>query len=325
MTKKLSTLLNIFVIISLAVPWTSITPAQPALAASAPQESHASTGIFRTRVTLTDPTSWARLDELGVTVLDEGDDWAVLLAAGDQLEPLARLGFQPRGSDDLGALITAHAGTSQWLAEGMSSQLKQAAALWAQVETARMNAPNAEADSLPAEAQIALSDLHGILQAFSPEQTAAIDNLISPDSDGDGLTDTEELWWCTDPLNANSDGDAQGYTDYEEITAILDFTLARNVRWGYGPPFGPPNLWPDWNGADGDPATPACNDGDWDTIPDYAEVYVVGTRVPAESTDNDKFDDGQELFGITYCPGAPTNCGYGSYPALEYWWCWLMI
>ncbi len=89
MFKRIHTLLNFFVIISLAVPWTSITPVQPALAA-APQESHASTGIFRTRVTLTDPTSRARLDKLGVTVLDDGDDWAVILAAGDQLETLAR-------------------------------------------------------------------------------------------------------------------------------------------------------------------------------------------------------------------------------------------
>jgi hypothetical protein len=46
---------------------------------------------------------------------------------------------------------------------------------------------------------------------------------------------------------------------------------------------------------------------------------MVSTRVPEESTDRDKFDDGQELFGITFCPGAPTNCGYGSYPAIEYW------
>ena len=71
MFKRIHSLLNVFVIISLAVPWTSVTPAQPALAASAPQEASASTGIFRTRVTLTDPTSRARLDKLGVTVLSE--------------------------------------------------------------------------------------------------------------------------------------------------------------------------------------------------------------------------------------------------------------
>lgn len=70
---------------------------------------------------------------------------------------------------------------------------------------------------------------------------------------------------------------------------------------------------------DGNPGTPACNDGDYDTIPDFAEIYMVGSRVPAETTDFDKFDDGQELFGVTYCPGSPTSCGYGNYPRIEYW------
>jgi hypothetical protein len=33
-----------------------------------------------------------------------------------------------------------------------------------------------------------------------------------------------------------------------------------------------------------------------------------------ESTDRDKFDDGQELFGVTYCPGGDLSCGYGDLP-----------
>lgn len=48
------------------------------------------------------------------------------------------------------------------------------------------------------------------------------------DNDNDGLTDTEESWWCTDPSNANSDGDVQGYTDGQEVTALLNFTLPRS-------------------------------------------------------------------------------------------------
>jgi len=119
--------------------------------------------------------------------------------------------------------------------------------------------------------------------------------LTSADSDGDGLTNTEEAWWCTDPNDPNSDSDAEGYSDGEEVAALLDFTLPHSVRWGYGPPFGLPAAWPDWNGQDGDPDTPACDDGDYDTIPDFAEIYVVGSHVPEETTDYDKFDDGQEL------------------------------
>ena len=29
---------------------------------------------------------------------------------------------------------------------------------------------------------------------------------------------------------------------------------------------------------------------------------------------HDKFDDGQELFGVTYCPGGDLSCGYGDLP-----------
>ena len=64
-------------------------------------------------------------------------------------------------------------------------------------------------------------------------------------------TNTEETWWCTDPLNANSDGDAQVYSDGTEVDALLDFTLSRTVRWGYGPPSGPPNAWPNFNDRTG--------------------------------------------------------------------------
>src|SRR5207248_843064 len=33
-----------------------------------------------------------------------------------------------------------------------------------------------------------------------------------------------------------------------------------------------------------------------------------------ESTSLDKYDDGQKLFGITYCPGGSGACGYGLLP-----------
>ena len=281
------------------------------------------TGLYRSRVALRQPADRARLERLGVVVLaaDEGrkteDEGlpsfvpdrssVIVLADEEQLEALARLRFQPQGTDELGALVAAHAQAKPWLATSLRPLLEQAAAARSRLEAEAVAAAEAYAD------------VQALLRALTPEQMAGVTALSSVDDDADGLTNTEEAWWCTDPLNPNSDGDAQGYTDGQEVAALLDFTLPRNVRWGYGPPFGPPNAWPDFNGADGNPATPACNDGDWDTIPDYAEAYIVGSRVPEESSDRDKFDDGQELFGVTYCPGAPTNCGYGSYPAIEYW------
>lgn len=270
--------------------------------------------LFRTRVTVRTLADWARLEKLGVVVLEttanrQPPTTAVVLADEEQLEALARLRFEPQGTDELGMLVTAHAQAKPWLAASLRTLLSQAAAVQKRIEV----------EGVPSNE--ALADLRAAMRTLTPEQKAGMAALTSVDDDGDGLTNTEEDWWCTDPDNPNSDGDTQGYTDGEEVTALLDFTLPRSVRWGdYGPPFGPPNLWPDWNGQDDNPNTPACNDGDWDTIPDFAEVYMVGTRVnDGETTDYDKFDDGQELFGVTYCPGAPTSCGYGNYPRQEYW------
>lgn len=252
-----------------------------------PPTQFSSLGLFRTRVAVPGPADWQQLERLSVTVLDRGADWGLLLADEEQLESLARLGFRPLQADSLESLLNAHGKEKPWLVQGLQPQLEAG--------------------------QIARERGDPVRLALTAEQRAALASLLTVDSDGDGLSDTQEEWWCTDPLNPNTDGDPQGYTDGEEVYAALNFTLPRNVRYGYGPPFGPPNAWPAWNQPDG------CNDGDWDTIPDYAEAYMVGSRPTGETTDRDKFDDGQELFGITYCPGAPTTCGYGSYPRQEYW------
>jgi hypothetical protein len=250
----------------------------------------------------------ARLDQLGVVVLEEVTDGAVILADDVQMETLARLRFRPQASEDLGLLVNVHAETAPWLAESVEPLLARSTSLQGRSQASTYAATAAR------------QDLRVAMHALTAEQAAGIASLTAIDDDGDGLTNTEESWWCTDPLEANSDGDAYGYTDGEEVAALLDFTLSRTERWNYGPPFGPPNAWPDFNGQDGDPATPACNDGDFDTIPDLAEAYMVGTRVgtgDSENTDGDKFDDGQELFGTTYCPGGDDYCGYGSYPRTQ--------
>ena len=303
MKHRIHLLLNLLVALAIVLPWSAYVRPVGAI----PEKSSSDTGIYRTSVTLPNSAARARLDELGVTVLAEGVDTAIVLATAGQLETLARLRFQPQASDDLGLLVETNGRSKPWLLASLSGALASARQAQTALDSDAVTAEQAEAAA------------QAVLDGLTPEQEAGILGITSVDDDGDGLTNTEEAWWCTDPMNQNSDGDAQNYTDGQEVAALLDFTLPRSVRWGYGAPFGPPNAWPDWNGVDGNPDTPACNDGDWDTIPDYAEAYIVGSRTPDESTDNDKFDDGQELFGITYCPGAPTNCGYGSYPAVEYW------
>jgi len=86
-----------------------------------------STGLYRITVTLRTPADWNRLEQLGVVVLErtargrtaDGQEnadrkgvksaasrtSAVILADADQLEALARLRFEPRGTDELGALV----------------------------------------------------------------------------------------------------------------------------------------------------------------------------------------------------------------------------
>ncbi|MBK9230839.1 MAG: hypothetical protein IPO15_08260, partial [Anaerolineae bacterium] len=264
--------------------------ARPSAAAQQP-----GSGVYRTTITWRNTVMQRKLADLGVIVLrEESADSAIVLATAGQLEDLARLRFQPTHTDDAVDLVQRQDANKAWLAPAVE---RLAATLGPEPDKAKTFDKAIE---------------------VTAEQRAGLASLNSLDEDGDGLTNTEEAWWCTDPLNANSDGDAQAYSDGTEVDALLDFTLSRTVRWGYGPPFGPPNAWPNFNDRTGTHVN-VCNDGDYDTIPDFAEVFVVGSRVPNETTDSDKFDDGQELFGVTYCPGAPTNCGYGSYPAIEYW------
>jgi hypothetical protein len=133
--------------------------------------------------------------------------------------------------------------------------------------------------------------------------------MLTVDSDGDGLTDTEEGWWCTDPLDNNSDSpmppSQTNLSDGDEVQAILNGITA------YGPPFA---LWPQFT-----PYNPngTCPDGDFDGVPDYAEEFMIGTSQLRESSDKDKFDDGQELFGVTFCPASSGPCGYGILPRAE--------
>ncbi len=319
MKKHFNSTLNILIILSMILPLVVAVPQTQADAADL--KPLGGTGIFRASILIPGPAERARLTQSGIRVLSENGLAVIVLATGDQLALLSKMGFKPSHIDDLNSLVSANAKNNDWLTESLHDTLRSAANLWQQVDTAATNSQLMVADAdRSADAQAALNDLHALLNSFSIEQLAAIETLISPDSDGDGLTDTEELWWCTDPNNPNSDGDAMGYTDGQEVDALLDATLSRTVRWNYGPPFGPPNAWPDFNGQDGDPNTPACNDGDYDTIPDYAEAYVVGTRVGTqddENTDGDKFDDGQEFFGKTYCPGGSASCDYGLYPRTQ--------
>ncbi len=192
-------------------------------------------------------------------------------------------------------LVAAHAQARPWLARSLQPLLEQAAVARSRLEAEAVSAAEAYAD------------VRVSLRALTPEQMAGIASLSSVDDDADGLTNTQEQWWCTDPLNPDSDGD--GTNDGDEVQAAKDWL--GNLRGAY-PSTGKPFVgWP--------PDHTGCYDDDQDSIPDLAERWELGLNMNRESTDRDKFDDGQELFGNTYCPGSGGYCGYGALPRNEDW------
>ncbi len=125
------------------------------------------------------------------------------------------------------------------------------------------------------------------------------------DIDNDGLNNTEEYWWATDPNNPDSDGD--GAYDGDEVARVLSGDRS------FGTPFFKNNVW-----------NSLSVDGDHDGVPDLAETYAIGISPDRLSTDGDKYDDGQELFGISpngVLPGYVTSPGdrvfVAAYPEID--------
>lgn len=121
------------------------------------------------------------------------------------------------------------------------------------------------------------------------------DNNDTTDSDGDGLIDSLEHSFGTDPLKPDTDGD--GLTDWEELNWLDYNPLAKDTD-GNGTPDGDED-------ADGDGLTNILEgnynsnmilaDTDHDGLNDYDEVYSVGTLPDNPDTDGDGVDDGTEV------------------------------
>ena len=126
-----------------------------------------------------------------------------------------------------------------------------------------------------------------------PEEEAArlTDEMIErygldpdrPDTDGDGLTDEEEIFeYGTDPLVADTDND--GISDGDEVLV-----------------YGTDPLNPDTDGdglSDGDEiykyrTDPLSADSDEDGLTDYEELFVYGSDPNNEDTSGDGFTDGR--------------------------------
>lgn len=128
----------------------------------------------------------------------------------------------------------------------------------------------------------------------------AIVFTFQTDSDGDGLTDGQEIALGTDPFNPDTDGD--GLTDGQEVNT-----------------YGTDPLNPDTDGdglTDGqevntygtDPLNP---DTDGDGLTDGQEVNTYGTNPLNPDTDGDGLTDGQEVLVTGTDPLNPDTDGDG--------------
>ncbi|MDQ7030386.1 MAG: thrombospondin type 3 repeat-containing protein [Ardenticatenia bacterium] len=150
-------------------------------------------------------------------------------------------------------------------------------------------------------------ELRAIIRNLKPAQQAFLLTAQSADSDNDGLNNTLEGYWCTDPNRADTDFD--GTNDGDEVAALKAWM---NNELSKAPSTGKPfQGWPHQKTN--------CYDDDSDSVPDIVERLELGLNANRESTDRDKFDDGQELFGSTYCSGSGGFCGYGALPRNEDW------
>jgi hypothetical protein len=305
--------LNLLTLVALLLPLASpgtlhvtaaaLLPEEPATTANA-EPFAAWTDFFRVWVTLPNSTSRARLDTLEVVVLEETATRALVLADGVQLETLARLRFRPEAADDLGMLAEYHADTAPELARSIQPLLTQARATRALRLDTGVEAGRTLNTRDALSLQRAQTDLRATLQSLTVAQQTGIMAMTSLDSDGDGLTDTEEYWWCTNPLNPDTKGD--GVSDGDAVAALM--------AWMHNELPGPPasgTPFLGWPMVPGDGQfNPNCVDQDHDSVPDLAERWMLGLNANRESTDRDKFDDGQELFGIT-------KWGWGALPRTE--------
>ncbi|MFZ4848507.1 MAG: CARDB domain-containing protein [Caldilinea sp.] len=253
--------------------------------------------LFRTRVTVKTTAQWDDLARTGAVVLDRGEDWALVLADDEQLADLARWRFAPEETNLLRTLV---------IAAGASDVGSAAAARFVPL-LEQIDAANAIAAADSGAKSSLRSQIRSTVAMLTAEERVWLSQVASLDSDGDGLTNDQEGFWCTDAARPDSDFDgANDGTEVQILKRWVNHQLA-------APPIGtaqPFNGWP-FNET-------TCVDNDRDAIPNLAERWEIGTNMNIESTDRDRYDDGQELYGTTYCPGSGNACGYGQLPSANH-------
>ncbi|MFZ4664051.1 MAG: hypothetical protein ACOYNY_44040, partial [Caldilineaceae bacterium] len=231
-----------------------------------------------------------------VVILEQGADWATVLVDDLQLEDLARLRYNPDVTNAL-ATMAAH---DHVLQTAVANLLQQTEAIGKVIRAAEVQGADATVNTARAE-------LRAYLQQLEETQLATITQSASVDTDNDGLTDDQEIWWCTNTQRGDSDFDGtDDGAEVNKLKAWMNHQLAV-------PPIDtaqPFNGWPFDNST--------CIDNDRDSIPNLAERWELGLNMNIESTDRDRYDDGQEVYGTTYCPGSGNACGHGQLPSANH-------
>lgn len=104
-----------------------------------------------------------------------------------------------------------------------------------------------------------------IIVKMTPEEADSDEEDEATDTDGDGLSDLEEInKYQTDPDSKDSDGD--GLTDYEEVITYSSYDIDAN-----------------------------SDDSDGDELSDYEEIITFETDPADDDTDGDGAEDGAEI------------------------------
>lgn len=123
---------------------------------------------------------------------------------------------------------------------------------------------------------------------FEVEYNAAYISEDFIDTDGDGLSDEEEVFYKTDKTLIDTDGDT--LTDFEELLMGTDPLVANPIP--YDTDFDGLSDIDEVRVYNTDPQSP---DTDWDDLNDYDEVIVYHTDPNKEDTDGDGLSDGFEV------------------------------
>ena len=130
-----------------------------------------------------------------------------------------------------------------------------------------------------------VSSLRVWATTMTPELTQSVITATAIDSDNDGLSDDEEAIWCLNPNNAYTN--STGVKDGVQVQRVRDWMANRRETNSGSIPY----LANSINVGD-------CIDTDGDGVPNAVEM-LLGLNPNRASSDFDKYNDAQELFGRT--------------------------